>query len=105
MDELRIQASMVGTKTLMFRVVGELDAVTSEQLIGAMGEWLGIRECVIDLTACGFVDASGIRALLLCQQAIDPDGTMRLVGVAPNVERTLRSAGLQSVLEISAGPD
>lgn len=99
-DEFCIDAAMTDWGTLTLRVCGELELATADRLRDALAEWLGIRECVIDLCDCDFIDSSGIRALVGCKHDIGPDASLRLVGLAPNVERTLRLAGVDSMLEL-----
>lgn len=99
--EFRISSSADdGIVTLS--VVGELDMDTAPQLSGSMAEYLGVHELVVDLSACEFVDSSGIRELLLCRRAIGTGAPMRVVQVRPNVLRTLRLAGLDEVIDVVA---
>jgi anti-sigma B factor antagonist len=99
-DQFRIDPAMTDWGTLTLRVSGDLELATADQLGDAVAEWLGIRELVIDLSDCNFIDSSGIRAMVGCKHDIGPDATLRVVGVAPNVERTLRLAGVDSLLEL-----
>jgi anti-anti-sigma factor len=99
-DELQVKASMTGSGKLLLRLVGEFDAATASGVTDELGQWLGVRECTVDLTECPVVDSAGIRALLHCRHELGP-GSVRVVGVSRSVERTLRAAGLESELEIS----
>ena len=101
-DELRVDASMTDYGVLTIRLAGVLDIATSHQLTDALGQWLGIDECIVDLSECEFVDSNGIRALLTCKYEVEGGGRMRLVGAPANVGRALKLAGLQSVLEIAS---
>jgi anti-sigma B factor antagonist len=100
-DQFRIDAAMTDWGTLTLRVSGDLELATAEGLGDELAEWLGIHECVVDLSDCHFIDSSGIRALVACKHDIGPDATLRVIGVAPNVERTLRLAGVDSLLELA----
>jgi anti-anti-sigma factor len=99
-DELQVKASMTGSGKLLIRLIGEFDVATSGRLTAELGQWLGVRECTVDLTECDLIDSNGIRALLRCRDELGP-GSVRLIGVNGRIERALKTAGLESELEIS----
>ena len=88
-------------------VSGELDLSTHERL----GEELtaiaaGGGAIVVDLSACDFIDSSGIRALLIGRQAAeDNGGTLALAAAKPQVVRILDVTGVASALPIHASAD
>ncbi len=96
--EFSITSSMDDFGVLTLKVVGELDADTSNRLTGELGNWLGITELIIDLHDCTFIDSRGIGALLECRTEIGHRAAMRLIGVASRIDYTLRLAGLETVL-------
>ena len=99
-DEFRIETFGADDKSLGVRVYGELDTATADQLLEAVQSWPEpVSVCVVDLENCEFLDSSGIRALLLCQRHLD-QATMRLIGVRPHIDRVLRIAGVQEVVQI-----
>ena len=101
-DEFRIETFVADDQSLGVRVYGELDTATADELLEAVRAWPDpVSLCVVDLENCEFLDSSGIRALLLCQRHLDTGhGTIRLVGVRPHIERVLRIAGVQEVVQI-----
>jgi anti-sigma B factor antagonist len=103
-DEFRVETFAAGDGALGLRVHGELDTATADQLVDAVESWPDRpTSCVVDLHNCEFLDSSGIRALLLCQRALDGGaGMLRLVGVRPHIDRVLRIAGVQTVLELGS---
>jgi anti-anti-sigma factor len=101
-SELRIESDMTELGTLTMRIVGVLDADTAHRVDEALAEWLGISELVIDLSGCTFVDSDGISALLTCRHELAGGASLRLVGVHPNLEHTLRLAGLDTILGLNA---
>jgi anti-anti-sigma factor len=103
-NEFLIESEMNSPGTLTMRVVGELDAATADRLGDTLGEWLGITECVVDMSDCTFVDSKGLSALLMCRREIGESTPMRLVAVSPNVEHVLRLAGLQTYLGLDDVP-
>jgi anti-sigma B factor antagonist len=88
--------------TVGVRVHGELDTATADGLLDAVRAWpKPVSTCVVDLSDCDFLDSSGIRALLMCLRSLNSGhGTMRLVGVKPHIDRVLRIAGVQEVVQI-----
>jgi anti-anti-sigma factor len=101
-DEFRIETYFADDGALGIRVHGEVDTATADQLLAVVATWPElVSNCVGDLNDCDFLDSSGIRALLLCQRHLDGgNGTIRLVGVKPHIDRVLRIAGLQKVVQI-----
>jgi anti-anti-sigma factor len=101
---LTVDASMAGDRTLTVRLAGELEVATSHRLTDALGDWLDIKQFVVDLSECGFVDSSGVRALVICSHEVGA-GRMRVIGARPTVERALTLAGLGSVLGMTVAED
>jgi len=101
-DQFRVETFAVDDHALGVRVFGELDTATADRLLAAVAAWPEpVSSCVVDLDGCDFLDSSGIRVLLLCQRRLDSGhGTLRLIGVKPHIERVLRIAGVQEVVQI-----
>jgi anti-sigma B factor antagonist/stage II sporulation protein AA (anti-sigma F factor antagonist) len=101
-DEFRIETFAADGQDLGVRVHGELDTATADRLLEAVKAWQEpVSSCVVDLQHCEFLDSSGIRALLLCQRHLERGkGTLRVVGVKPHIDRVLRIAGVQEVVQI-----
>lgn len=101
--EFSIDAEKLEEGTVV-RVAGELDLATHERL----GEELtaiaaGGGAIVVDLSACDFIDSSGIRALLIGRQAAeDNGGSLALAAPKPQVVRILDVTGVASALPIHA---
>ena len=101
--EFSIDAEKLEGGTVV-RVAGELDLSTHDRL----GDELtaiaaGGGAIVVDLSACDFIDSSGIRALLIGRQAAeDNGGTVVLAAPKPQVVRILDVTGVASVLPIHA---
>jgi len=103
-DEFSIETFAADDHTLGVRVYGELDMATADRLLAAIEAWPEpVGSCVVDLDGCDFLDSSGIRVLLLCQRLLDSGhAKLRLIGVKPHIERVLRIAGVQEVMQIEA---
>jgi len=91
----------VSDGTVTMHVSGELDMDTGPQLATHLAAHSAGRDLVVDLSACPFIDSSGITGLLACRQRLGPGSTMRLVGVTPSVARTLQICGLLEVLDVA----
>jgi len=102
--EFSVVASMSALGVLTLKVVGELDAATETRLTEELDPWPGIHELIIDLEECSFIDSRGLRALLECQYMMGSRASMRLIGVPSDTARTIRLAGLQTLLGLDSVP-
>jgi anti-sigma B factor antagonist len=86
----------------VIRVEGELDLGTAPKLSDLLdGPAAAGKRVVLDLTECGFIDSSGLRALLSARSAADTaGGSLALVVADPNILRVFEVASLDQVLEI-----
>ncbi|MQA72999.1 MAG: STAS domain-containing protein [Solirubrobacterales bacterium] len=77
-------------------VVGELDLATAPRLRDAFGEALQMSgDVVADLRGCGFVDSSGIAALVGAAWRLkEQDRTLRIRGARGPVRQVLELTGL-----------
>jgi anti-sigma B factor antagonist len=87
---------LVGTRPgpgcTVVEVRGELDMATSVQLQESLRRLVdaGDRHLVVDLAEVGFMDSSGLGALVTVFQTLtDADGWLRLAAVQPTVRRVL----------------
>jgi anti-sigma B factor antagonist len=91
------------TGARIVRVSGEVDISTHERL----GEHL-VNEAeagdvlVVDLSACSFIDSSGIRALLLGHKATEGagEGRFAIVASTPQVARVLELTGVDDAVSL-----
>jgi anti-anti-sigma factor len=77
-------------------VAGELDAASAGELEAALAEPMTNGTVVeLDLGRVTFIDSSGLRALLVVQQAVsDAGGSLVLSATTPAVDRLLQLTGL-----------
>ena len=103
-DEFRIDTFVADGEAMGVRVHGDLDTATASTLLDAVESWpASVGTCIVDLANCEFLDSSGIRALLLCHRHLDGgQGTLKLVNVRPHIQRVLRIAGVQEIIQINA---
>src|SRR5512134_2176713 len=91
--------------TLVVRVAGEVDMSREDEVRGELRRAVdqdpsGI---VVDLTECGFIDSSGVRALLLSREAQQSGEDSERLAVAASSDQILRILsvmGLDKVLPI-----
>jgi anti-sigma B factor antagonist len=106
-DELTIRTTPPGRggDPSVVTVVGELDLATSPLLVTELDQVraLGSGLVVVDLSACEFIDSSGLNALVNAHSELEGNGR-RLIVVChdPKILKVLEIAGLDQVLEIVA---
>lgn len=93
-------------------VRGELDLSTAPDLEPALEAAVGAGDVamLIDLSACEFIDSTGIALLVRAWQHLDGDpaadnGRFALCGLNDQVRRLLELSGLSSSLSIHPGRD
>lgn len=92
-----------GTEVTVF---GELDLATVGKVEAALDEAIAAPgEVVIDLRACGFVDSTGIAALVKAALRLDEqDRGLLLKGVKERVMRILELTGISTMKNIGIEP-
>jgi anti-sigma B factor antagonist len=92
-----------GTDVAIF---GELDLATVDEVEAAIGRAIDAPgEVVIDLRACGFVDSTGIAALVKAALRLSEQNRGLLVkGVKDRVMRILELAGVTAMENIAIEP-
>ena len=77
--------------------IGELDLATGSILDRTLRELVasGFDRLVVDLRRLAFMDSSGLRLLLRCDEAARRDGTeLSLIAGPPAVQRVFQATGL-----------
>ena len=88
----------------VLRLQGELDASTEDQMRTAIGNALDHSPelLVVDLSALGFMDCSGLSVLVRAHQRLAEQGRQLLItGAQPVVQRLIRVTGLDTYLQFS----
>ncbi len=94
----------VGSEPVL-AVEGTLDLATVARVRGQVEDLLGTRptRLVVDLTDCGFVDASALAMLLEAHRRMARNGgVLTLRGCSPRVLRLLSLTGLRRVFDVAA---
>jgi anti-sigma B factor antagonist len=100
--ELEIGVEDVSGATLV-RVGGELDMATVGALEDALGRVALEERVILDLTACTFLDSSGVRVLVATARAAgDAGGTLALVASDLTIVRVLEISAVDTMIPVHA---
>jgi anti-sigma B factor antagonist len=100
--ELRLYSRTEGTWTVL-EVGGEVDLSTAASLRTRIDEIVasGARRLVVDLTAVGFIDSSGLSALVSAMKAMRvAEGELMLVCGAESIFKVFTVTGLDRMFAI-----
>lgn len=92
----------------VLRLQGELDLCTRDRLRRAISSALkhSPQLLVVDLSALGFMDCSGLSVLIWAHQRLaDQEGQLLISGAQPIVHRLIHLTGLDTHLHLSAARD
>ncbi|MBN2631372.1 MAG: STAS domain-containing protein [Rhodobacteraceae bacterium] len=60
------------------------------------------RRVILDLSGVGFIDSSGLGAVVAVRKALGPDRPLELAALTPAVEKVFRLTRMESVFPIHA---
>ena len=96
-DELLLTLADTAGHARHITAAGDLDVSSSAQLATMIDELIqsGVTLIVLDLTAVGFADSSGLRVIVHAGNQLEAhDGRLIIEGVSPAVGRLLELTGL-----------
>lgn len=96
-----------GPGAMIVRVNEErIDAAAAIQFKDRMRELTsgGVDRVILDLSRVGFVDSSGLGAIVAAMKFLAPARALELAGLTPNVERVFRLTRMDSVFRIHPAP-
>ncbi len=96
-DDRQVFSAWRGPDNSTLRVAGEVDAATAPRLVDALSTLNGASETTLDLTALTFIDSSGLHAIVAYARSREPEGTVRLTAVSPDVSRLFEITCLEDV--------
>ena len=101
-DALRVSVARSGDEVPVMAVAGDLDMATASVMARRLSELVqGGTDVVVDLSGLGFIDSSGLRALMTANQQFEDQGTtLTLRRPTRNVARLLAITGLDQVFTI-----
>jgi anti-sigma B factor antagonist len=90
--DFEISTAMTEGSTSIISVTGELDLSTADQLAeAALVATSGTHRLVLDLSACTFIDSSGLRVVLRMHKDLAEDGKPTAIVVSDGHVRKLLS--------------
>ncbi|SOB94964.1 STAS domain-containing protein [Rhodobacter maris] len=63
------------------------------------------QRVLLDLSRVGFLDSSGLGAVVAVMKSLSPERSLELVGLTPNVERVFRLTRMDSVFTLHPDVD
>lgn len=85
-----------GQQPRTFLLEGELDVAETETFLAGIGDVGGGGDVVLELGDLAFIDSSGVRALLVLADRLQPDDVLMLRNPAPAVRRVFDLVALES---------
>ena len=102
--DLSLTTKRNGSRAIV-HVKGDLDAFSAPSLEAEVAHLVegDTNDVVFDLSATGFLDSSGLRALLVAERSVlDHGGTMTLRAPSEPVQRLLEITGLSEHFPVEA---
>lgn len=97
--------SFLQDKRLTIILKGEIDHHMAKEIMHEIGEKIDDylpTACVLDYKNVSFMDSSGIAVILFTLRKIrQMEGELRLQNLPANVEKVIRMAGIQKLIQIS----
>jgi anti-sigma B factor antagonist len=99
-DDRQVFSASRVPESSTLRLAGEVDAATAPELVEALSGLNGATETTLDLAGVTFIDSSGLHAIVAYARSREPEGTVTLTEVSPNVSRLLEITCLQDVANL-----
>ena len=91
----------VSGNSLILRLEGRLDTITSKQLEAELGELDGKKSVTLDFADIAYVSSAGLRVLLAMQKKMNAlQGELKLIHVHPDVNEVFEMTGFSEFLAI-----
>jgi anti-anti-sigma factor len=85
-----------GQQPRTFQLEGELDVAETEAFLDGVGDVSGSGDVVLELGDLAFIDSSGVRALLVLADRLQPDDALVLRNAGPAVQRVFDLVALEA---------
>ena len=87
--------------TLKLTLVGRLDTTTAPMLEAELRQSVkDVTELIFDFSGVEYISSAGLRVLLAAQKVMNRQGSMKLLGVNPNVMEVFEITGFTDILTI-----
>jgi anti-anti-sigma factor len=108
MTTLEIDSTFLARDVLCLSVAGDIEMASTDVLDEAIARALaihGIARVVLDMQRTTFLDSTGVRSLLLANQAASQSGiAFRIMNTPPIARRVLELTGVFELLTQDGGP-
>lgn len=101
---MEISSELAGA-VAVYRIVGKVDALTSPQLVAAVGSAIagGTPWIICDMRGISYISSAGLRGVLvIAKQAKAANGGLSMFGLQPAVDEVFVISGLHDVIPIAA---
>ncbi len=89
---------------LTVKLSGNIDTTTAPQLDAGVRSYLdGITELILDFGEVGYITSAGLRILLIFQEIMNKQGTMKLTGVNDTACAVFEVTGFNEILTYEKG--
>ena len=100
-DGTRMLQKINDNDILTVKPEGALDTLTSPEFTAGMeGELDGIKTLILDFEKVPYISSAGVRAILLLQQTMDNQGSMKLVHVNEDIMELFDTIGFFNVVTV-----
>lgn len=87
--------------TLKLTLIGRLDTTTAPMLEAELKQSVtGVTELIFDFSGVEYISSAGLRVLLQAQKVMNRQGSMKLLGVNPDVMEVFEITGFVDILTI-----
>ena len=87
--------------TLKLTLIGRLDTTTAPMLEAELRQSVkDVTELIFDFSGVEYISSAGLRVLLAAQKVMNRQGSMKLLGVNPNVMEVFEITGFIDILTI-----
>jgi anti-sigma B factor antagonist len=100
-----IEVSEVSAGVYVVALSGEMDIATSPELVSRLAgvRGTGTYRVMVDLSRLGFIDSSGIKALVSSAKTVQANGgALMIIAPPPHLEKVFDIVQLSSVIPIAA---
>lgn len=99
---MELRAEEQGGALVVHILQDRIDAASAIQFKDRMRDVTqgGLRRVVLDLSRVGFLDSSGLGAVVAVRKALGPDRVLELAGLTPTVQKVFRLTRMDTIFRI-----
>jgi len=99
---MELQAEERGGALVVHVLQDRIDAASAIQFKDRMRDVTqgGLMRVVLDLSQVGFLDSSGLGAVVAVRKTLGPDRVLELAGLTPSVQKVFRLTRMDTIFRI-----